>query len=134
MKFSIKDFFSKYDQIRSFRRISSHLLQKSLMENFIFCAVFDQLKESDFWRRLDFTYCFIISTWQNNGVLANVVIGDKTCFFMNDTFNTFVMFECMRQELMCEILCFKEQIRVKKLLPDIRVIVILLGVYFLMVM
>ena len=53
---------------------------------------------------------------------------------MNDTFNTFVMFECMRQELMCMILCFKEQIRVKKLLPDIRVIVILLGVYFLMVM
>ena len=33
MKFSIKDFFSKYDQIRS------HLLKKSLMENFIFCAV-----------------------------------------------------------------------------------------------
>ena len=29
MKFSIKDFFSKYD----------HLLKKSLMENFIFCAV-----------------------------------------------------------------------------------------------
>ena len=39
MKFSIKDFFSKYDQIRSFMRIWSHLLKKSLMENFIFCAV-----------------------------------------------------------------------------------------------
>ena len=34
MKFSVKDFFSKGDQIRS------HLLKKSLMENFIFCAVF----------------------------------------------------------------------------------------------
>ena len=33
MKFSIKDFFSKYDQIWS------HLLNKSLMENFSFCAV-----------------------------------------------------------------------------------------------
>ena len=32
MKFSIKDFFSKL-------RIWSHLLKKSLMENFIFCAV-----------------------------------------------------------------------------------------------
>ena len=32
MKFSIKDFFSKCDQIRS-------LLKKSLMENFISCAV-----------------------------------------------------------------------------------------------
>ena len=34
MKFSIKDFFSKSDQIR--RKL---LLKKSLMENFIFCAV-----------------------------------------------------------------------------------------------
>ena len=39
MKFSIKDFFSKCDQIRSKLRIWSHLLKKSLMENFIFCAV-----------------------------------------------------------------------------------------------
>ena len=39
MKLSIKDFFSKRDQIRSFLRIWWHLLKKSLMENFIFCAV-----------------------------------------------------------------------------------------------
>ena len=39
MKFPIKDYFSKCDQIRSFMRIWSHLLKKSLMENFIFCAV-----------------------------------------------------------------------------------------------
>ena len=39
MKFSTNDFFSKCDQIRSFLRIWSHLLQKSLMENFISCAV-----------------------------------------------------------------------------------------------
>ena len=38
MKFSIKDFFSKCDQIRRKLRIWSHLLKKSLMENFIFCA------------------------------------------------------------------------------------------------
>ena len=38
MKFSIMGFFSKSDQIRSFLRIWSHLLKKSLMENFIFCA------------------------------------------------------------------------------------------------
>ena len=36
MKFSIKYFFSKCDQISSFLRIWSHLLKKSLMENFIF--------------------------------------------------------------------------------------------------
>ena len=38
MRFSIQDFFSKCDQIRSFLRIWSYLLKKSLMENFIFCA------------------------------------------------------------------------------------------------
>ena len=39
MKFSIKDFFSKCDQIRRKLQIWSHLLKKSLMEIFIFCAV-----------------------------------------------------------------------------------------------
>ena len=40
MKFSIKDFFSKCDQIRRKLRIWSHLLKKSLMENSIFlCRV-----------------------------------------------------------------------------------------------
>ena len=38
MKSSIKDFFSKCDQMRSFLRIWSHLLKKSLTENLIFCA------------------------------------------------------------------------------------------------
>ena len=39
IKFSIKDFFSKYDQIRTKLRIWLNLLKKSLTENFIFCAV-----------------------------------------------------------------------------------------------
>ena len=39
MKFSIKDSFSKYDQTRRKLRIWSHLLKKSLMENFIFCTL-----------------------------------------------------------------------------------------------
>ena len=39
LKFSTKDFFSKCDQTRRKLRIFSHLLNKSLMENFIFCAV-----------------------------------------------------------------------------------------------
>ena len=38
MKSSIKDFFSKCDQIRSFLRIWSHLLRKFLMENFFFAV------------------------------------------------------------------------------------------------
>ena len=39
MKFFIEDFSSKCDQIRSFQRIWSDLLEKSLMENFIFCGM-----------------------------------------------------------------------------------------------
>ena len=39
MKFSIKNFFGKCYQIRSFLQIWSHLLKKSLMENFNFCGV-----------------------------------------------------------------------------------------------
>ena len=40
MKFSIKDFSSKCEQIHSFLRICSNLLKKSLMENLIFlCSV-----------------------------------------------------------------------------------------------
>ena len=36
MKFSIKDFFSKYEQVHSLQLIWLHLLEKSLRENFIF--------------------------------------------------------------------------------------------------
>ena len=42
MKFSIKDFFSKCDQIH--RKLNGYLM-KSLMEDFFFCAV-NVLKES----------------------------------------------------------------------------------------
>ena len=44
MKFSIKDFFSIFNQIRSFFRIWSYFLKKSFMENFIFCAVVNNWK------------------------------------------------------------------------------------------
>ena len=43
MKFSIKNFFSR------FLRIWSHLLKKSFMENFIFCAVGNYLSSQDQW-------------------------------------------------------------------------------------
>ena len=47
IKFSINDFFSKFDQIRRKLRIWSYLLKKSLMEDFIFCAVMLMLKIND---------------------------------------------------------------------------------------
>ena len=54
-KFSIKDFFGIYDQIRRKLRIWSHLLKKFLMENFIFWALLEanflDSKKSKFWER-----------------------------------------------------------------------------------
>ena len=48
MKFSIKDYFSKCDQIRIFLRIWSRLLKKSLTESFIFlCSVGSKLLTQD---------------------------------------------------------------------------------------
>ena len=67
MKFSIKDFFSKCNQIRSFLRIWSHLLKRSLIENSIFCAVIvplaNKLKyfktwESSFQTRVGSVICY----------------------------------------------------------------------------
>ena len=47
----IKDFFSKCNQIRNFLRIWSHLLNKSFMENFIFCEVNGLLNSAVLFRK-----------------------------------------------------------------------------------
>ena len=46
MKFSIKDFFNKCDQTRSFRRIWSHLQEKSLITYY-----FNKLLQLDFLQK-----------------------------------------------------------------------------------
>ena len=55
MKFSIKDFFSKCDQIRTKLRIWSHLLKKSLVENFIPCVMLSRLPSPIF---ISNNFCF----------------------------------------------------------------------------
>ena len=65
----MKGFFSTCDQIRSILRIWSHLMKKSLMENFIFCAVliiseFGN-KEEHHGRRLNFNDFFMASNVSN---------------------------------------------------------------------
>ena len=47
MKFSTNDFFGKYDQMGRKLWIWSHLLDKSLMENFIFYAVINSDEQTD---------------------------------------------------------------------------------------
>ena len=61
-------FFSKWDQIRKNLRIWSLLLKKSLMENFIFCAVFDFLKfnnnQTEYFAFYSWVFCLV----DDNGV------------------------------------------------------------------
>ena len=54
MKFSIKNLSSKCHWIRSFLRHWSHLLKKSLMEKFIFCAIYGRksLEMFYFWQHI----------------------------------------------------------------------------------
>ena len=56
MKFSITNFFSKFDQIRN----CSHLLKKSVMENFIFCAA--QCVKKFYYLRENSKYPFGVGT------------------------------------------------------------------------
>ena len=81
MKFSIKDFYSKCDQICGKLRIWSHLLKKSWMENFIFCAV-SLLILSEF-KRINFgspwnhqkTYCTRSKIWKrSHSEMSNIFI------------------------------------------------------------
>ena len=85
MKFSIKNFFSKFEQIRSFLRIWSHLMKKSLMENFIFCAVinFEKRDISSFYLTYDFFIILtvpIISDWMWWSLFL-VLVSFVVCFF-----------------------------------------------------
>ena len=81
---SIEDFVSKCDQIRSFLQIWSHLLKKSLIENFIFCAVSDEINPlrvhvlifaAEFWKALKW-----MGKWTRNGLSAFLL---TECFFVN---------------------------------------------------
>ena len=66
MKFSIKDFFSKCDQIRRKLRIWSHLLKKFLMENFVYCAVFKAGNWETLLHQQNLSaYCFQISIYES---------------------------------------------------------------------
>ena len=53
IKFPIKGFFIKYDQICRFPRIWSYVLKKSLTENLTFCAAifvnWDEFSTVTFW-------------------------------------------------------------------------------------
>ena len=86
MKFSIKDFFSKFEQTCWKLRIWSHLLKRSLMENFIFCAVcFNQwtiyLKTAKVSCWMKTMFYNIVSTWikpEITYLLNNIILNAST--------------------------------------------------------
>ena len=91
MKFSIKDFFSICDVIRNFLQIWSHLLKKSLLENFIFlCSelsyigaqerlFFDTKQLNNKERHLD---CNISSIFLKNTKYYENIIQGSSIFFL----------------------------------------------------
>ena len=78
MKFSIKDFFSKCDQIRSFLRIWLHLLKKSLIENLIFCAVYCQRSSKIITENY---FCFRYENRQKNNQYFELPFGTINLHF-----------------------------------------------------
>ena len=56
MKFPIKDFFSKCEQICRIFRIWSHLLKKSLNENFISCEEYVNIMFNTFLANIPILY------------------------------------------------------------------------------
>ena len=72
MKFSINDLFSEVDQMRSYPLIWSHLLKKSLTENFIFCKMLSFTK--------DFLQMFEKDDFIFRDILSVELTNKKDCF------------------------------------------------------
>ena len=82
MKFSIKYFFSEYDQIR--RKLSEdpkniHLLKKSLMENFVFCAVYQMFESLEKIVNLFSIICYLDHVWLIFYLVNKIKNGNTWC-------------------------------------------------------
>ena len=87
MKISIKDFVSKCDQIHRKLWIWSHLLTKSLMGNFIVCAVitfgFERTSKLFFWIRFYLSF----TTISEFGTDLRLITRRQLCFNVFGSFN-----------------------------------------------
>ena len=79
MKFSIKDYFSECDQVRRRLQVSSHLLDKSLTESFMFCAVkwcriINGTEKWEHWNKIGYLICkkFVGKKWRIFALLKNI--------------------------------------------------------------
>ena len=100
MNFSIQDFFSKCGQIRRKLRFLSHLLKKSLMENFIFwvqCSV-----EEDFPSQFNFVASKTAPSFFQRGPIWKTVLEEIFQLFSwwrafcNNYFCDFLMFNIFK--------------------------------------
>ena len=78
MEFSINDFFNKCDQIRSFLRIWSYLLKKSLMENSIFDAVVQKWSIGVKWVNLIKATIYITESIVNTSTVFQTIINTES--------------------------------------------------------
>ena len=97
MKFSIKDFFSKCDQIRRKLRIWSHWLKKSLMKNFIFFA---KCLGSRILSSMSLTDFFLTLSVLPNESINTFVLKDHIFFSRKyDSIDVFLELCCMGQNM-----------------------------------
>ena len=97
MTFSIKDFFSKCNQVCKKLRLWSHLLKKSLMKTFIFCAV----QMQDFMETVnDLNLLKLLTRSSNLGVWRGRETVKYNC---KDTRNMSVVFWRL-----CYLMCFEQ--------------------------
>ena len=88
MRFAIKEFFSKCNQIR----IWSHLLKKSLMENFIFCVVTLKFSVKYFTRKCE-QILNCIKSYFTLSVFYQLKVSITA---MQNPFNLFAMHRCVK--------------------------------------
>ena len=89
MKFSIKDFISKCDHIRRKLQIWSHLLKKSLMNNFIFAQCWIRIPILSFFQNqicCKTAFCFINSFMTEVPIIWKPVhwFWEQTSFYMRE--------------------------------------------------
>ena len=83
MKFSIKDYLCKCDQIRRKSLVWSHLTKKSFMENFIFCATIVNYKKIKF--RLILIYRFSSLIYSGLGAIPKLRNAENRVFSISLT-------------------------------------------------
>ena len=110
--FSIKDFFSKYDQIHRKQRIWPHLLKKSFMKNFRFCAVTNAWPYSGkYWNQVlrKFTSFMPVGSERSHILKQTCDFRLQSCLSMNDPFVS-IRHQGVKSHQLCGMLEFDDDV------------------------